>query len=345
MKSAAMPVWAFAVLCASLQLTPPQEASAEEDCSCTTGGESAACSIQKVHLRQDPRHGSDAAGLLSLVDAQRIFVQQDMPPVVDIASQPFFCMDDRVERAVLATPGGDVGEFILALDAYRDLTPQREISQHMVDTWLEAYLKSLPEGRQMVLCTDDAALQHLRAELQDETLSLAEPAPRVLPELTLAVQEFANVGDSHLRLMLQDPQNYHVDASLVKMTLRSFYDLLWNRDAPLHSRVHLEMLVGEARPAAFVEVATSQACEAVNAAPLLRPRSPNVSYLVSNLDAVSARRSELAEFFANHLGQNLPIHIDRETLHKRLDRHGLAALELTGSRVANGLPFYSLTFA
>ena len=60
-------------------------------------------------------------------------------------------MDDRVERAVLATPGGDVGEFILALDAYRDLTPQREISQHMVDTWLEAYLKSLPEGRQMVL--------------------------------------------------------------------------------------------------------------------------------------------------------------------------------------------------
>ena len=94
--------------------------------------------------------------------------------------------------------------------------------------------------------------------------------------------------------MLQDPQNYHVDASLVKMTLRSFYDLLWNRDAPLHSRVHLEMLVGEAHPAAFVEVATSQACEAVNAAPLLRPRSPNVSYLVSNLDAVSARRSELA---------------------------------------------------
>ena len=126
-------------------------------------------------------------------------------------------MDDRVERAVLATPGGDVGEFILALDAYRDLTPQREISQHMVDTWLEAYLKSLPEGRQMVLCTDDAALQHLRAELQDETLSLAEPAPRVLPELTLAVQEFANVGDSHLRLMLQDPQNYHVDASLVPL--------------------------------------------------------------------------------------------------------------------------------
>ena len=88
------------------------------------------------------------------------------------------------------------------------------------------------------------------------------------------------------------------------MTLRSFYDLLWNRDAPLHSRVHLEMLVGEARPAAFVEVATSQACEAVNAAPLLRPRSPNVSYLVSNLDAVSARRSELAEVHRlSQLGQ------------------------------------------
>ena len=41
---------------------------------------------------------------------------------------------------------------------------------------------------------------------------------------------------------------------------------------------------------------------------------------VSNLDAVTARRAELANFFANHLGNNLPIHIDKETLHKRLDR-------------------------
>merc|ERR1719420_1697412 len=175
----AMGFLALVALCASLEIPNV----VDEACECASAKDST-CTINKAHLRQDPRHGSDAG--LSLVDAERIFVQSEMPPVVAIASQPFYCMDDRVEKAVLASPGGDVGEFVLALDAYKDLTPEREISQHMVDTWLEAYLKSLPESRQMVLCTDDAALQHLRAELQDETLSLTEPAPRKLPELSLA---------------------------------------------------------------------------------------------------------------------------------------------------------------
>ena len=40
----------------------------------------------------------------------------------------------------------------------------------MVNVWLESYLKSFPDGRVMVLCTDDRALRHLQDELQDETL-------------------------------------------------------------------------------------------------------------------------------------------------------------------------------
>jgi len=237
------------------------------------------------------------------------------------------------------------GEFILALDAYKDLTPGRDVTQHMVDVWLESYLKSFPDGRAMVLCTDDRALRHLQDELQDETLSLTAPPARLQPELARALVEVPNVGDSHLRLMLKDPANYHVDAALVQMALRAFYTILWSPAAPMHDRVRVEQLSGDPNPAAFLEVSTTQACEEAAAAPLLQPRSPALSFLVSNLDAVTARRAELADFFANRLGNNLPIHIDKETLHKRLDRHGLAALELTGSRVAKDLPIYSLTFA
>lgn len=302
------------------------------------------CEPQKVHLRQD--RASDAAGALSLVDANRIFVQAPhLPDMAKIAAEPFYCMDDRVGRPVLATPGGDLGEFVLALDAYKDLTPGREITQHMVDVWLASYLKSFPDGRVMVLCTDDRALRHLQDELQDETLSLTAPSARQQPGLLKALVEVPNVGDTHLRLMLKDPANYHVDASIVQMAMRAFYTVLWTPSDPLHSRVHLEQLAGDPSPAAFLEVSTTQACEEAAAAPLLQPRSPSLSFLVSNLDAVTARRAELADFFANRLGNNLPIHIDKETLHKRLDRHGLAALELTGSRVAKDLPFYSLTFA
>ena len=34
---------------------------------------------------------------------------------VNIATTPFSCLDDRYTQSVLSTPGGDAGEFILAL--------------------------------------------------------------------------------------------------------------------------------------------------------------------------------------------------------------------------------------
>merc|ERR1740127_415031 len=94
----------------------------------------------------------------------------------------------------------------------------------------------------MVLCTDDRALRHLQDELQDETLSLTAPTARQQPGLTQALVEVANVGGSHIRLMLKDPANYHVDKSIVQMSLRAFYTILWNPANEMHNRVHSRSL-------------------------------------------------------------------------------------------------------
>jgi len=40
---------------------------------------------------------------------------------VNVADQHFSCLDGRTENAVLATPGGDAGEFILALHVYENI--------------------------------------------------------------------------------------------------------------------------------------------------------------------------------------------------------------------------------
>jgi len=320
-----------------------------EMCECTeeqtTGS---ACKLEKCHLHQErPAASEEMAGALQLLDASRLYVESgDIPQVGEIAQQSFYCMDDRVEKPVLTTPGGDLGEFILALDSYKDLTPDREITQHMVDTWLQSYLQTFPVGdRKLVMCIDDAALHHLEAELQVEGLSLTTPPDHLHDELLRALEQVDNVGDTHLRLLLKEPDNYHVDPMLVKMSMRAFWSMLWDGENPSHSRVALEQLAGTPHPAAFLEVSTTQVCEQAGMAPLMQPRTKNLSVLVSNLDAVTARREELAEFFAVKLGAGMPVHIDKEILHKRLDRHGLAALELTGGRVARDLPFYSLTFA
>ena len=38
-------------------------------------------------------------------------------------------------------------------------------------------------------------------------------------------------------LMLKDPANYHVDKSIVQMSLRAFYTILWNPANEMHNRV------------------------------------------------------------------------------------------------------------
>ena len=67
--------------------------------------------------------------------------------------------------------------------------------------------------------------------------SLTAPTARQQPGLTQALVEVANVGDSHIRLMLKDPANYHVDKSIVQMSLRAFYTILWNPANEMHNRV------------------------------------------------------------------------------------------------------------
>jgi len=39
---------------------------------------------------------------------------------VNVADQYFSCLDGRVDKSVLGVPGGDSGEFILALHVYEN---------------------------------------------------------------------------------------------------------------------------------------------------------------------------------------------------------------------------------
>jgi len=263
-----------------------------------------------------------------------------------VASTSFECLDDRIGTPSLATPGGDLGEFILALQTYlseRDPTRSTPPEQEVVDTLLNRYVDSLPEGRPMVHCTDDRAIAHLESELPVENLDLRAPPEHVKAQgLLQKLTEVENHGDSHIRLMLKQPEWFQLDERLVPMVLKSFYSRLWRDDASA-PRLQLRVLQGESNPQAFLEVSSSEVCENNGEAPMLTPKTAHRSLLISHLDAVSHRREELAAFFAK-IANTTPRKINKEKLHQRLNRHGWLALETTGSRIAAGLPFYTLTY-
>lgn len=256
----------------------------------------------------------------------------------------------------MVTPGGDLGEFILALSSYLqewDLRPSGGSlpTQEEVEAIFDRYLETLPDSRPFVHCTDDAAVRHLQDQLPEEGLDLQRPSKHAL-ELGLLQKlgEVDNHGDSHIRLMLKEPEWFQLRRELVPMVLKAFYTKLWEQNMNTASALHekpklrLVMLGGQSDPQAFIEVLSGGLCHDAGIAPMLTPRKDGRAVLVSHLDAVSVRRKELASFFAA-IANAGPQKIDVNRMHKRLDRHGWLALETTGSRMASGLPFFTLTYS
>lgn len=317
------------------------------------------CHIAKVVVNQD--HPSDSGtGGMSLADVTAIYGgggaggltadQRGRVVLGEVHKTSLMCLDDRLTEPSMSTPGGDLGEFALALSSYQKLKGDKQMSQALVDSLLLQYIGTLPGDRRLVHCTDERALRHLETTLPAENLDLRSP-PWHAKEAGLLdrLTEVDNQGDSHFRLMLKQPEWYELSKDLTPMVLKSFYKLLWQQHQDSTSslyktpRLHLQVLTGQSSPQAFFEVSSCAACQEHGIAPMLTPRNEHRAVLVSHLDAASTRREELATFFSRAASAT-PIKIDREKLHTRLNRHGWLALETTGSRIAAGLPFYTLDY-
>jgi hypothetical protein len=322
------------------------QSDAPPQCECPPEEDESVCRISSLKVSQE--HLSTSG--LSFTDIATLYggrslttAQRHQVVLADVSKTSLMCLDDRVVKPSLVTPGGDLGEFILALAAYlgqRSSSPSDLPSQEAVDRYLRMYLETVPAERPMIHCTDDRALRQLEDTLPAEGLDLRNPSGTVKrPDLLLALTKPENHGDLHIRLMLKQPEWYQLNAKLVPMVLRSFYGQLWQQNP----KVDLRVLTGVSNPQAFFEVSSSPNCQEKGIAPMLTPRESGHSVLISHLDAVSLRRKDLAEFFAR-IANATPRKVDKEQLHQRLDRHGWLALETTGSRIASGLPFYTLTY-
>lgn len=77
----------------------------------------------------------------------------------------FQCVDGRNTRAGIYTPGGDAGEFIIALMVYEDLIGGgKRLSQKEIDSIFSIYLRNMNQNK-FYMCSDDIAVSHLEKEL------------------------------------------------------------------------------------------------------------------------------------------------------------------------------------
>eukprot|EP00386_Alphamonas_edax_P004565 GDKI01014416.1.p1 GENE.GDKI01014416.1~~GDKI01014416.1.p1 ORF type:complete len:379 (+),score=59.04 GDKI01014416.1:193-1329(+) len=295
------------------------------------------CSPSKVKIHQD--HGGNG---LSVSEVRTLYAQPMGINFGRVAENSFSCLDSRVSSNALGTPGGDFGEFLLALNTYADLVPSgRKLDQLAVDTFFADYLKSFPAGRKFYHCTDDRAVAHIEKQLDITGLDITDPADSIKDQILTVMNEPQNIGDTHLKLILQHPDWYHVaDNEVAKMLLKSFFTVLWDSKHPLRDRLMLDVLAATAHPKAFLEVLTNEDCEKADMAPMIKPRNKDVSVIVNHMSAVASRHRELADFFAGRKNGQ----VVANTFYKRMERHGRDWLEQTMREVAKDLPLYVLSF-
>lgn len=267
---------------------------------------------------------------------------------VPIEKSSFKCLDGRYNKPVLSTTGGDAGEFILALNIFEDLLNENNnnntilLNQEDVDFILYKFINQ-SNSQPFYMCTDDNAINHIEKELQIEGLNIINPRENIKNDLFNLITESENIGDLHIRLMLKYPEKYGIRKDLIIMFLNSFYKLYWN-NKNIKDKMELDILTGDHNENAFIEVRSENECQKEKIAPLIPTQDKFISVFVHHLDAVSIKRKVIAEFFKDKSNTNFN-GIDPDIMHKRLDHHGYAILDITGGFIAKGLPFDTINVA
>lgn len=289
------------------------------------------CKPSKIKLSEDrPGNGityKEISGLLSEYNFTYLKAH----------NQPFRCVDGRDPELGISTPGGDAGEFVLALIVFEDISGIL-LDFETVKNYLEEWIKVM-QAPKFYMCSDDNSVIHLGKQIGAE-LNILNPRKEFVKQLLGLVGLPRNVGDSHLRLMLEYPQLYSIRPEVVKHFLTAIYSILWDNTNYLSKLVQVDVLSGDHQEIGYVEIRNSEECLYEGVSPLF-PRAK--SLYLNYVDAVNVRRRKLAEFFAVKIARNRD-GITTDKLYKRMNHHGLLFLDTTGSYIAKQLPFYTALF-
>jgi len=85
-------------------------------------------------------------------------------------------------------------------------------------------------------------------------LNLHNPRPQIIPDLFNLISKPENIGDLHIKMMLKYPEQFAIRREIVSMFLKSFYKILWNKEDRLTNKLELEVLTGDHRESAFIDV-------------------------------------------------------------------------------------------
>ncbi len=137
------------------------------------------------------------------------------------------CVDGRSAESVVASPGGSMGEFLVALCAL-EAKRGRALTSGEVAEALRAVVDQL--GR-FYHHTDRASVERLRPGLTEAWL--ADPPAEEREALLEALVQAEHTGCGHLAGMLRRAEEYGVRAELVREAVAAFHRQRWAGEGDL----------------------------------------------------------------------------------------------------------------
>jgi len=269
-----------------------------------------------------------------------------------VVSGKLACVDGRDDRGIVGTPGGNAGEFLLALGAIEAATGSLVSADH-VDEILAAYIDA--SGR-FYMHSDSHALKAMIARLQSMN-DVAHLLPPDVPEewrrFTAAPPEAARavllelltdpayIGCGHLKRMLLYPEAYGVRPELTRAFLRALWKLYWSGATD----IAIPVLSGDHSEGAVVNVMLDEAeMSAFSRAPMVSPSTPHGQLFLNTPQVAQFLREAAVSFMLRH-----PEWVPLRAEHAARYREAVATLAAkqageTLGALAKGLPMYEVRF-
>lgn len=257
------------------------------------------------------------------------------------------CIDGRSERPVLGTPGGDVGEIMVALAAL-EAESGAHVALDALDALFDAYEASFGK---LYFHSDTHAMAVLGASLRADARFaevhaqlatsdgvhgfLLAPGARYQAPLLEHVARPESVGCGHLRLALTHADAYGARAELVRAVIGAAFRLAWRDPAA----VDFVVLDGDHHETAVVEVRLPRQVHAHSRVPMLAPHVAGREVFVHHPDIAAFVRRENGTFFLEHASELVPQHVPSETRYLgKLDELADRQRRETLTRLAPSLP-------
>merc|ERR1711871_1356776 len=191
-----------------------------------------------------------------------------------VAKSSFVCSDGRWNQPALYTPGGDLGEFILAVSSYEKMTQTKMTFAQVRDLMQKFITRS--QRAAFGMCSSQSGADAAERIAGNFSADGIESAAGSL---------LSDVADPFLKQLLTSPEKYKTSLTTTKNCIKAFYAIKFK---------------------ATVNVKTAKRCTASGLGPLLKaaPQGAEGIHVVYNSeDAVKVYRNELANFFTEETSQ------------------------------------------